>query len=87
MLVYCIWNQQKHKTQGGIFLIRLTEAGKPTLNVGGTFWWQLRLKDIKEGNVAICLLVSTLAGKSSYPVAAASLHWHQNYYLWDSNIE
>jgi hypothetical protein len=50
---------------GGIVLIRLIEVG--SLNVRGTFWWQVDKRGSKEKSYHFSLVASHLAGQSSYP--------------------
>lgn len=54
---------RKQCQKPGFFLIGLLQAGRPTLNVGGTFWWQLRSDQGRQKKeTAFHLLVPTLAG-------------------------
>lgn len=59
----------------GIFLIRLLEVGRPSLNVDSTFWWQHRQKDMEE---RLCFLpvYLTLLESSLIFTAIAFLCWY-----------
>lgn len=64
------WDQLKGKllvTPGGISLIRLFEAGSPTVNIGGTFGGSL---DKRNGHKSFVLglLAFSAAGEFIHPV-------------------
>lgn len=73
-----IWKQLKPnllKLLWGIFLVRLFEAKRHTLNLGHVFWWQPTGKDTEEGSFAfLSSLFFTLDNKFIYPVAEKSHH-------------
>lgn len=61
-----IWYQAKQKPLWMPVrdLIRLCEVGGPSLNVGGTFWWQHRQKDMEVGKFLCWFALTLMGGKS-----------------------
>lgn len=53
----------------GLFSTGLFGVGRPTLNVGGTFWWQLRRKGDGKKEILFFLCLSSLM------LASSSILW------------
>lgn len=64
-----IWNQLKLKMLQRIVLIRLSQTGSPTLNLGHTFWCQFTRKNKEEGSFAFACL-HPFVDKFIYPAVS-----------------